>query len=128
MNKKGFTLIELLACVIILGFIVAIAVPEVQKAVKKIKLDLFKDNVNELLKVARQQQLEDGSLDTITYTINNSNIDPSLSFNKKFKGAGTLEIDPDGKTSLQIELNKMCAKKEKTDSIVTVYSTKCNEI
>ena len=35
LNKKGFTLIELLAVIVILGVLLAIAIPSVTKHIKK---------------------------------------------------------------------------------------------
>ena len=49
-NKKGFTLIELLAVIVILGVIMAIAVPAVSTYITKSRKDAFVDNAKQYVK------------------------------------------------------------------------------
>lgn len=126
--KKGFTLVELLACIVILGFIAVIAVPNIRNATRNIKMDLFKDNVNELLKIIREQQLKYGSLTNVTYNINNNDITPTLNYKKSFNGQGTIMIDADGNTYVEIKTAEFCAYKKYEESIVNVYKESCNAV
>ena len=41
MRKKGFTLVELLAAIVLLGIIIAIAVPKYNKYIAKSKINTF---------------------------------------------------------------------------------------
>lgn len=52
-NKKGFTLIELLAVIVILGVLLAIAVPAVTKYINSSKKSTFITNVKEYVDSAR---------------------------------------------------------------------------
>ena len=126
--KKGFTLVELLACIIILGFVVAIVAPKIFNHVKKINADLFKDNVNELLKLVKEEQIKSGSLVDITYNIDNDNISPTLNYKKGFKGKGLIMIDPDGNTYVKVGSEGLCAVKERNETTITVYELDCNEL
>lgn len=72
MNKKAFTLIELLAVIIVLGVVLAIAVPNVTKLYESSQISLFETNANHILELLDKQMLEDRSFDPTI--INESNI------------------------------------------------------
>lgn len=125
-NKKGFTLVELLAVVIILGIIALISVPVTQNVLKTVRKNIFLDNVNQLLKLVKTNQLQTGG--NITYSIENDNINPKLNYKKEFKGTGMIMIDEDGNTTVSIELNNFCAYKTKDETAVEVYEDSCNNV
>lgn len=56
-NKKGFTLIELLAVIVILGVLLAIAVPAVTKYVSSTKQSAFVSDLKMLMKTSKQEAL-----------------------------------------------------------------------
>ena len=60
-NKKGFTLIELLAVIVILGVLLAIAIPAVAKYINSAKKSTYVDNVQSYVKAARQEVLVNNS-------------------------------------------------------------------
>ena len=57
LNKKGFTLIELLAVIVILGVLLAIAVPAVTKYINSSKKSTFISNVKQYADSARTEAL-----------------------------------------------------------------------
>ena len=60
-NRKGFTLIELLAVIVILGVLLAIAIPSVAKYINSAKKSTYVDNVQSYVKAARQEVLINNS-------------------------------------------------------------------
>ena len=62
-NKKGFTLIELLAVIIILGVILAIAVPRVLNVINTQKTNSFEASVG-MLAAGLKNAVLDGSVST----------------------------------------------------------------
>ena len=57
LNKKGFTLIELLAVIVILGVLLAIAVPAVTKYITSSKKGAFVTNMKDFMESARTETL-----------------------------------------------------------------------
>ena len=55
MNKKGFTLIELLAVIVILGVLLAIAIPAVSKYINTAKKSTYIINVKEYADAAKKE-------------------------------------------------------------------------
>lgn len=66
-NKKGFTLIELLAVIVILGVLLALAVPSVTKYINTSKKSTYIDNVQSYARTAKQQ----ATIGTYKYPVNN---------------------------------------------------------
>ena len=56
-NKKGFTLIELLAVIVILGILLAVAVPAVTKYINSSKKSTFITNIKQYVDSARNEAL-----------------------------------------------------------------------
>lgn len=57
LNKKGFTLIELLAVIVILGVLLAIAIPSVTKYINSSKKGTYVDNAREYALAAKNEAL-----------------------------------------------------------------------
>ena len=55
LNKKGFTLIELLAVIVILGVLLAIAIPSVTKYINISKKSTYIDNAQSYAMTAKDQ-------------------------------------------------------------------------
>ncbi|MDD4036521.1 MAG: LamG domain-containing protein [Bacilli bacterium] len=76
MKERGFTLVELLAVIIIIGIILAIAVPNIAKIIDKTRMDVYVKNENMLLEAVNtymsknigERPKEDG--DTLEITLN----------------------------------------------------------
>ena len=90
-NKKGFTLIELLAVIVILGVLLAIAIPAVAKYINSAKKSTYVDNVQSYVKAARQEALINNSPYALPINQNEATV---IAF-KKLEGA----LDNGGKTS-----------------------------
>ncbi len=60
MKKKGFTLVELLAVIAILAILVIMALPAVLKMYNKARIDTFSNELNTIIRTARQQYLLSG--------------------------------------------------------------------
>ena len=80
MNKKGFTLIELLAVIVIMGILMLVAIPAMQKYIENSKKDKFVSTVKEMVDAARNAHAADelsGSDctdDNYTVTIDSSSL------------------------------------------------------
>ena len=90
-NKKGFTLIELLAVIVILGVLLAIAIPAVAKYINSAKKSTYVDNVQSYVKAARQEVLVNNS----TYALPVTQYDATIIAFDKLSNA----LDNGGKTS-----------------------------
>ena len=64
MKKKGFTLVELLAVIAILAILVIMALPAVLRMFNNARKDSFTNEVNTVIRTARQQYLLSGGQDT----------------------------------------------------------------
>ena len=63
-NKKGFTLIELLICILIIGVIAGIAIPQYKKAAGKAKLATIKGLTESIVQAERRYYIANNK----TYT------------------------------------------------------------
>lgn len=127
-REKGFTLIELLTVVIILGIIGLVVTPIVSKVITQVRKSTFLDNVNELVKIMRAEQLTTGGSTAIVYSVENNNINPRVSFKKNFVGTGTIVVEADGNTSVSIQYSdKYCAYKALDDTEIIIFEGFCNE-
>ena len=63
-EKKGFTLVELLAVIAILAILVIMALPAVLRMFNSARRDSFTNEVNTVIRTARQQYLLSGGTDT----------------------------------------------------------------
>ena len=59
-SKRGFTLVELLAVIAILAILVIMALPAVLRMFNQARIDTFGNEINTILRTARQQYLLDG--------------------------------------------------------------------
>ena len=62
LNRKGFTLVEVLAVIVILGIIIAIMIPNVNKLINSFKDDNYK-NLKRTITVAARSYISDNRYD-----------------------------------------------------------------
>ena len=100
MKKRGFTLVELLAVIAILAILVIMALPAVLRMFNQARIDTFSNEINTILRTAKQQYLlEGGNAQTWTNADGSTNKLP-LTGNSKLKYY--VSIDGNGKiTELQ---------------------------
>lgn len=60
-GEKGFTLVELLAVIVILGIIVAIAIPAIGNVIKNAKSDANEAEITMIIDAARLYETRDGN-------------------------------------------------------------------
>ena len=85
MKKRGFTLVELLAVIAILAIVVIMALPAVLRMFNQARIDTFSNEINTILRTAKQQYLlEGGNAQTWTNADGSTNKLP-LTGNSKLK-------------------------------------------
>jgi prepilin-type N-terminal cleavage/methylation domain-containing protein len=80
MKKQGFTLVEILAVIVILGIILAVAVPAITGIVSRAAKDAFERDVKMFFKAISYAKIEDDRFDPTTVVKDNQtdNIEASL--------------------------------------------------
>jgi prepilin-type N-terminal cleavage/methylation domain-containing protein len=81
MSKRGFTLIELLAVIVILGIILAIAIPSITGIIDRTTKDAFLGDTRMLLKAIDYKKMENENYDPTTLTIQKISDDLALANN-----------------------------------------------
>ena len=109
MNKKGFTLIELLAVIVIMGILMMVAVPAVNRYVEKSRKSTFVNTTKEYLNSARNLWYANemiccnsGCDDASNYTIPSNSIENgtySIRINTKDATDGNPKLLSSGGTS-----------------------------
>ncbi len=100
-NKKGFTLVELLAVIAILAILVIMALPAVLRMFNNARRDSFTNEVNTVIRTARQQYLLSGGSDTKWSNVEGSTKSLDLTGNRSLKYY--VEMNGNGQiTTLQV--------------------------
>ena len=119
-NKKGFTLIELLAVIIILAVIALIATPIVLNVVDNARVEANRDSVYGLLDSAKLYYME--SLLDESKSLSGNLIDKINVSGRKPDDSGTVYINIKGETAIAVVYDKVCYKKEYSDTDLTESS------
>ena len=100
-NKKGFTLVELLAVIAILAILVIMALPAVLRMFNQARKDSFTNEVNTVLRTARQEYLLSGGTKTTWSNASGSTNTLSLTGNSRL--IYYVKMNSEGKiTKLQV--------------------------
>ena len=119
MKKKGFTLVELLAVIAILAILVIMALPAVLRMFEQARMDSFNNELNTIIRTARQQYLLDGGVPKSWSNVEGSTSKLNLS------GSSDLhyyvEMDGNGKVVKLLAENGtyQCRKTGTIDTIVS---------
>ncbi len=101
MKRKGFTLVELLAVIAILAILVIMALPAVLRMFNSARKDSFTNEVNTVIRTARQQYLLSGGSDTTWSNAEGSTSTLDLTGNSRLKYY--VQMNNEGKiTKLQV--------------------------
>ena len=119
-NKKGFTLIELLAVIIILAVIALIATPIVLNVIDNARKSANKDSAYGLLDSAKLYYME--SLLDESKSLSGNLIDKINVSGRKPDDSGTVYINNKGEIALAVVYDKICYKKEYSDTDLTESS------
>ncbi len=123
MKKRGFTLIEFLAVILIIGIIVLIAIPTVNKIIKQSKKSAFETTVNNVVSAiedACHLQTLKGEILTTSYTFTDGVISPTLNIKSDLPKIGTAIVDSSCKVTLNVTNGKFIATKLSSADSVTV--------
>ena len=115
-NKKGFTLIELLAVIIILAVIALIATPIVLNVIDSARKSANKDSAYGLLDSAKLYYME--SLLDESKSLSGNLID-KINVSGSKPDSGTVYINNKGEIALAVVYDKICYKKEYSDTDLT---------
>ncbi|MCI9234017.1 MAG: prepilin-type N-terminal cleavage/methylation domain-containing protein [Bacilli bacterium] len=125
MKKKGFTLIELLAVIVILAIIALISVPIVLNIVKKAQKEAFQDSVYHIMEGAKLDVIVNERTLPISYVVEDNQVIPNVSFSGNMNAYGEILIDKNGKTKVEVDNGKWCARKGYSDSKLVLSSSPC---
>ena len=116
MKKNGFTLIELLAVFLVLGVILAIAVPKISNVRDDSLKRSFMISVENIMKEIKNQNQD------LLASLNESTgkVSPDLKLSGELPNNGTMEINSNGKIKVNVSNDKYCAFKEYNESDITV--------
>ena len=119
-NKKAFTLVELLAIIVILGIVLAVAIPRIVNSIKNTqKKSLLATTEALVRKVKQKSVLEDMSNEVYTIT-NNVFVGNSLNITGELPNSGKISIDDQNRISIAVTDGKFCALKTYEDEDITV--------
>ena len=125
MKKRGFTLVELLAVIAILAILVIMALPAVLRMFNSARKDSFTNEVNTIIRTARQQYLLSGGQDTTWSNASGSTKSLDLTGNSRL--IYYVKMDNEGKiTKLQV-IHRQIIDATK-DTITTVQSKKLKQL
>ncbi len=113
MKKKGFTLVELLAVIAILAILVIMALPAVLRMFNNARRDSFTNEVNTIIRTARQQYLLSGGTETAWSNANGSTNTLSLTGNSRLQY--NVEMNNEGKI-IKLQVTNGDFQYNKTDS------------
>lgn len=128
MRRKGFTVIELLTTIVVLAIVSLIVTPIVIDFIKDAQEGTAKNSAYGLLDAARSYhtlEMSDKGV-TSSVTIRFPEGDSKLEYHGKLPDSGTLVIEADGKTTLQVQIGNYCATKAKTTDKVTIAKKTAN--
>ena len=93
MNKKGFTLIELLAVIVILGIIMIVAIPAIDRYIKKSKIDTSEKSAAGYIDAVNKEGIDkETQLDDGTYSIFDNDVLKNIKIKGTYPTKGTVEI------------------------------------
>ena len=124
-QKRAFTLLELLAVIVVLGIIIAIAVPISTKLIDNSKKMSFKNSVDNILRAVKQDQVSTGLSTFTEYTIDKGVITPTLIYDGKLNGTGFAMVFEDGKTSTLVDEGTFCVYKLKEQKKTKIADANC---
>lgn len=114
MKKRGFTLIELLAVILIIGIIVLIAIPTVNKIIEQSRKGAFETTANNVVSAiedACHLQTLKGEILTTSYTFTDGVISPTLNMKSDLPKSGTATVDASCNVALNVTNGKFTATK-----------------
>ncbi len=128
-NKKGFTLIELLAVIVVLGIILAIAIPKITETIANSKEAAFKTSVKSLIRSGEQyaitNKLKNGAYGTIDQleVKNTGNLEGNWSYNDKIFTIDHIKsIKDENQEFYNVNINNIDTEGTKVGNAV-VYNT-----
>lgn len=127
MKRKGFTLIELLAVIVILAVIALISVPMILNILEKVQKEAFQDSVYHVMEGIRLDAVINERELPISYVINGNEVTPNVFFSGNINAYGEIVIDKNGKTKVEVDNGKWCARKGYSDNKLVLSSSPCTD-
>ncbi len=122
MKKKGFTLVELLAVIAILAILVIMALPAVLRMFNDARRDSFTNEVNTVIRTARQKYLLSGGTETTWTNAEGSTKSLDLTGNSNLRYY--VKMDNEGKiTKLQVSNGDFQYNVTNNNGIDVVFSS-----